>query len=420
MKPPYAGRGVRPPADVPVWGRRSSVRTSPSGPISSWRRASRARIRAASSSRYGRSGRPRDRGQPHRAHERLRGGAHSRRRDLAQPLPLPGRVRAVRRVPTPTNTTSRPIGQPPASSGVDPGRPPRPVNWVPNGAGARERDAWGVPKSYGWAMGEVLAINHVASRRNEYKRNANFNQISPRSWWHNIDARLRLRRQRVPHQPAPASLQRQHVLQLRPRQRPSASGSRPPTRSGGAFVWECCGETHPMSFNDMISTGIGGMALGRNDVPDVVEDPRQPRDGQGALLQGDGGVPGGPHPRVQPPGVRPCLGQYDNPSDPMDWRPPGGGSFLALGARTIGRGRVHQREHEDDRLLRVHRTRIGNPFDNERNKPYDSFDLTTPVQLRRQGAAGPGPGRGHALQEARSATTRTRTTSSRSRSTTTT
>ena len=30
----------------------------------------------------------------------------------------------------------------------------------------------------------------------------------------------------------------------------------------GAFVWECCGETHPMSFNDMISTGIGGIARG--------------------------------------------------------------------------------------------------------------------------------------------------------------
>ena len=32
--------------------------------------------------------------------------------------------------------------------------------------------------------------------------------------------------------------------------------------NAGAFVWECCGETHPMSWNDMISTGIGGMARG--------------------------------------------------------------------------------------------------------------------------------------------------------------
>ena len=30
--------------------------------------------------------------------------------------------------------------------------------------------------------------------------------------------------------------------------------------------------------------------------------------------------------------------QEANPEDPMDWRPPGGGTFLALGARTIGRG----------------------------------------------------------------------------------
>jgi hypothetical protein len=30
----------------------------------------------------------------------------------------------------------------------------------------------------------------------------------------------------------------------------------------GAFQWEWMGETHPMSFNDMISTGLGGAAMG--------------------------------------------------------------------------------------------------------------------------------------------------------------
>ena len=30
----------------------------------------------------------------------------------------------------------------------------------------------------------------------------------------------------------------------------------------GAFTWECCGETHPMAFNDMVSTTLGGIARG--------------------------------------------------------------------------------------------------------------------------------------------------------------
>ena len=31
---------------------------------------------------------------------------------------------------------------------------------------------------------------------------------------------------------------------------------------GGAFEWEMAGETQAMSFNDMVSTAIGGIALG--------------------------------------------------------------------------------------------------------------------------------------------------------------
>ena len=89
-----------------------------------------------------------------------------------------------------------PIGQPNASKGSTyEGRVG--LRWHPDdgnasglgGAGAtdREREAWGVSKNYGWAVGEVLAINLVSSGLNEYVRNANFNQISPRSWWANLE-----------------------------------------------------------------------------------------------------------------------------------------------------------------------------------------------------------------------------------------
>jgi hypothetical protein len=48
------------------------------------------------------------------------------------------------------------------------------------------RDAWGVRKSWGWATAQMFAINFGAAMFNEYVRDANFNQISPRSFWANI------------------------------------------------------------------------------------------------------------------------------------------------------------------------------------------------------------------------------------------
>jgi len=49
-----------------------------------------------------------------------------------------------------------------------------------------QRDEWGVPRSWGWAIGETMGINWVASMINEYVRQANFNQISPRSFYDNF------------------------------------------------------------------------------------------------------------------------------------------------------------------------------------------------------------------------------------------
>src|SRR5262249_20269278 len=133
----------------------------------------------------------------------------------------------------------------------------------PQGPGApeRPRDAWGVSKNLGWAVGEDLALNWVASGINEYLRNANFNQISPRSWWYNLDHGLTYDDNEF------------HTNQyLHPwnganyyntgRSNGFGFWESSLFALGGAFFWECCGETHPMSFNDLVSTGIGGIAVG--------------------------------------------------------------------------------------------------------------------------------------------------------------
>jgi len=266
-----------------------------------------------------------------------------------------------------------PIGQPPASSGsIFGGR--LGLSWVPNGGGPGKRDAWGVPKSYGWAMGEMLAINHVASRRNEYKRNANFNQISPRSWWHNVSSGFdyddnEFRTNQLQH-PFNGSTYFNSA-----RANGHAFWVSSAYAVGGAFVWECCGETHPMSYNDMISTGIGGVALGEMMYRMSSKILDNSATGKGHVWKEAAAFLVDPIRGFNRLVSGRASSQYDNPSDPMDWHPPGGGSFLALGARTIGRGESISENTKTTGYFEFTHA-FGNAFDNERNKPYDSFDMT--------------------------------------------
>ena len=266
-----------------------------------------------------------------------------------------------------------PIGQPPASSGSTfAGR--LGFNWVPNGGGEGKKDAWGVPRSYGWALGETLAINHVASRRNEYKRNANFNQISPRSFWHNIshgfdydDNEFRTNQLQHPFNGSTyfnSARANGHAFWVS-----SAYAV------GGAFVWECCGETHPMSYNDMISTGIGGVALGEMMYRMSSKILDNSATGKGHVWREAAAFLVDPIRGFNRLVSGRASRQYDNPSDPMDWHPPGGGSFIALGARTIGRGESISENTKTTGYFEFTHA-FGNAFDNERNKPYDSFDMT--------------------------------------------
>jgi hypothetical protein len=102
----------------------------------------------------------------------------------------------------------------------------------------------------------------VASRRNEYKRNANFNQISPRSFYHNIshgfdydDNEFRTNQLQHPfngstyYNSARANgIGFLDVVRLRHRR-----GLRLGVLRGNAS----------MSFNDMISTGSAGSRSGK-------------------------------------------------------------------------------------------------------------------------------------------------------------
>ena len=136
------------------------------------------------------------------------------------------------------------------------------VRWweAPPGAPVA-RDAWGARVSYAWAIGEASAINFTASAVNEYIRNANFNQISPRSWWKNVKTGFTYDDNDFQTN--------QYIHPFNGSQYYNAARANGVSfwpayaiTIGGALQWELMGETHPMSKNDMISTGIGGAIVG--------------------------------------------------------------------------------------------------------------------------------------------------------------
>jgi hypothetical protein len=235
-----------------------------------------------------------------------------------------------------------------------------------------QRDEWGVRRSWGWATAEMLAINNVASMANEYVRSANFNQISPRSFWHNLKEGWtwddnEFRTNQLIH-PFNGSTYFNSA-------RANGIGFWGSSAMSmvGAFIWECCGETHPMSFNDQMSTGIGGIARGEimYRISSLILDNtkrgggRWGREGAALLvnpIRGFNRLVSGDATEVK-----------GNPADPRDWRPP---FQLAVrtGWRAMGEGESITENTKQYGFLEFV-VSYGNPWDDERHRPYDRFDV---------------------------------------------
>ena len=178
----------------------------------------------------------------------------------------------------------------------------------------------------------------------------------------------------------------------------SASGARRGWRSPAPSSWECCGETHPMSFNDMVSTGIGGIARGEVSyrVSSLILDNTKRGKGRfgreaAALLfdpiRGFNRLVSGDASEVK-----------GNPADRWDWRP----DFqlaVRAGARVIGEGESISENTNTYGFLEF-ALNYGNPWDGERHKPYDRFDADCAVELRRQDPPGAPADPGRPLHEA--------------------
>jgi hypothetical protein len=124
-------------------------------------------------------------------------------------------------------------------------------------------DAWGVRHSPFLAGMEVVAINLGTWALNHWLRDADFTRVYPRTWWENISGGFEydgnLFSTNVMDHPFHGSMYhnagRANGLRF---------WSAVPYTIGGSFMWECCGETHPMALNDLINTGLGGIALGES------------------------------------------------------------------------------------------------------------------------------------------------------------
>jgi uncharacterized protein DUF3943 len=277
-----------------------------------------------------------------------------------------------------------PVGQPPRGSGTAfEGR--LGITWFPNGEQQGEgaqggpRDAWGVKRSYGWAAGEVLAINNLGSVASQYARNVDWSETSPRSWWANLKYGF-----------AYDSDDFKTNQWIHPfngaayfnASRANGVGFWPTTllTVGGAFEWEMAGETQAMSFNDMFSTAIGGIALGEVQYRLSSEILDNHARGFGRFLRELGAFAVDPVRGFNRVITGDAKRQADNPTDPQDWRPPGETNFVAVGGRTIGEGSSlsHNADHTATILLNHD---YGNVFDNARRRPYDYIDFVAELNI---------------------------------------
>jgi hypothetical protein len=273
-----------------------------------------------------------------------------------------------------------PVGRPNASSGTAwearLGLRWHPDDSWPSGPAAvdapsKERGAWGVGPSVGWAVAEAVAINLAASGFNEYVRNANFNQISPRSWWYNIEHGLtyddnHFKTNQYVH-PFNGS-----TYYNAGRANGLGFWSSSLVALGGAFFWECCGETHPISYNDLISTGIGGIAFGEQAFRFSSQLPDNQDTGKSRFFREAGAFLIDPIRGFSRVLSGRASTVHGKPDEPLDFRPLQARFFLTAGVRTIGEGESISEDSNTYGLIGLNHS-YGSVFDNTRRQPFDSL-----------------------------------------------
>jgi uncharacterized protein DUF3943 len=277
-----------------------------------------------------------------------------------------------------------PVGMPPQSAG-NAWEARLGITWFPNGeqpgqgSEAGPRDAWHVKRSYGWAAGEVLAINNLGGVAAQWVRNVDWSETSPRSWWQNIQDGLT-------YDPDTFKTnQWTHPFNGAAYYNGSrANGlgfwSSSAFAFGGAFEWEMAGETQSMSFNDLVSTPIGGITLGESQYRLSSEILDNQASGMGRFWREFGAFFVDPVREFNRLIRGEATRHASNPEDPMDWRPLGGKTFFAAGVRSIGTGSSITNDTKSYATLLLNHT-YGDIFENTRRKPFDYLDVVAEINF---------------------------------------
>jgi hypothetical protein len=255
----------------------------------------------------------------------------------------------------------------------------------PPPAQAPGSDAWGVEPNFGLAVSEVFLSNVVPWAFNEFLRNASFSQVNPDSWWHNIETGFQWDDNHF------STNQFAHPYQGSLYYNAARSNGydywqSAPFAFAGSFLWECCGETHLMSLNDFINTGMGGIALGEMlyRTSSMVLD--NEASGSARTWKEVGGF------FINPVrgATRLFTGRMGeaapNPESPWDRRPPILFTRLTTGARGIN-DRTNWDDPQYGAFFEVTVT-YGGPWALERSKPFDFFTLSADVNTGDKKALG--------------------------------
>jgi hypothetical protein len=238
---------------------------------------------------------------------------------------------------------------------------------------------WGVRRSPGLAIGELLVDLAFASVQNEYFHDSNYVQVSPRTWWRNLDRGFEVDQNKFDtnnfYHPWNGAL-----FYSAGRSTGLGFWESSSLAVAGSFLWECCGETLKMSGNDMVSTSLGGVAMGEtiHRLGSVLLDNRDT--GVSRVVREASIFP---FDIVRGFNRMLFRDQYrsPNPEQPLDWRPRRLGALLSLGARRVGNEGELRGEGADTAPFLDLWVAYGSVFDNERRRPYDSFWMQTQINF---------------------------------------
>ncbi len=255
-------------------------------------------------------------------------------------------------------------------------------------------DAWGVARNFPLAVGNILLQNVITWAFNEYIKKGGISQINPDTWWHNIssgfswdDNEFQVNFMAHPYQGS--------VYFNSARANGYNYWESLPFTAFGSFGWECCGETHLMSVNDLITTTIGGAFLGEAfyRLSSAILD--NEATGSERAWRETGALVLNPARGVARIMTGRAFEQAPNPIDPLDHLGTRIYNVLDFGYRIVGEGESLDFDANEGHFFVQMDLAFGQPFSLERNKPFDYFSFTAQLNFKDKNALGLIQGRGN-------------------------